>query len=149
MAFRFGLETVLKHRKRLEEIAQREFAEAQAAVDEILRRLEAMYQRLDEVRIEIAAAEGSGAHLKMEEVRAMENFIGGHKIRIEKVRQEAREFLKVAEDKQEALIAAAQEKKVLAKLREKRLSEYKEWLSRIEAKNQDDQTMMRHGWGKR
>jgi flagellar protein FliJ len=146
MAFRFNLEPVLKHRKRLEELAQREFADAQHAVDVILRRLEAMYTRLDEVREEIAVAE-RGANLVT--VREMEAFISGHKIRIESVRLEARELLTLAEQKQEALILAAQEKKVLVKLKEKRLSEYKDWLNRIEAKAADDQTMMRQAWGKR
>lgn len=146
MAFRFGLDSVLKHRQRLEEMAQKEFATAQAAVDEILKRLDGMYQRLDEVREEISAAETQS---QIEQIREMEGFIAGHKIRIEAVRLEARHLLQVAEEKQEALILAAQEKKVLVKLREKRLVEYKEWLNRMEAKAQDDQTMMRHGWGKK
>ncbi|MGZ3721477.1 MAG: flagellar export protein FliJ [Bdellovibrionales bacterium] len=146
MAFRFGLEAVLKHRKRLEDEAQREFAIAQNAVDAILRKLEDMYTRMDEVREEIAAAQ---RHANLNEVRDMETFIGGHKIRIEAVRLEARELLRVAEEKQEALILAAQEKKVLVKLKEKRLVEYKDWLNRIEAKNADDQTQMRQAWGKR
>ena len=47
MAFKFNLETVLKHRTRLEEAAQREFAEAQQAVDQILNKIESMYTRLD------------------------------------------------------------------------------------------------------
>jgi flagellar FliJ protein len=146
MAFRFNLDPVLKHRKRLEEMAQREFAEAQHLVDVILRRLEGMYTRLDEVREEISAAEQDA---NLATVREMETFISGHKIRIEQVRLEARELLRVAEEKQEALIFAAQEKKVLVKLKEKRLSEYKDWLNRIEAKAADDQTMMRQAWGKR
>ena len=133
MAFRFGLEPVLKHRKRLEEIAQREFAEAQAAVEAALKQIEDMYARLDQVRVEISQAEKSG---RLAEVREMEGFIQGHKVRIETVRQEA-------------LITAAQEKKVLVKLKEKRLNEYKEWIKKIEAKNMDDQTMMRQAWGKR
>lgn len=144
--FRFGLEPVLKHRQRLEEIAQREFANAQAEVDAILKRLEDMYTRLDEVRVEIAEAETRG---QLNDVRIMEAFISGHKIRIEDVRKEARRLLQAAEEKQEALILAAQEKKVLSKLKEKRFAEYKERLNRIEAKNQDDQTMMRQAWGKR
>lgn len=148
MAFRFGLDPVLKHRKRLEEIAQREFAEAQIAVDEILRRLEIMYERLDQVRIEIAQAEQQGSSRQLELVRTMENFITGQKVRIESVRLEARRLLEAAEDKQEALIVAAQEKKVLFKLKEKRLTEYREWLKKIEAKTLDDQTMMRQAWGK-
>jgi len=146
VAFRFGLDSVLKHRKRLEEIAQKEFATAQAAVDATLRRLEDMYQRMDEVREEISQAE---ANSRLEHVRDMEHFLYGHRIRIENVRKEARELLQVAEQKQEALILAAREKKVLVKLKEKRLHEYREWLNRIEAKNQDDQTMMRLAWGKR
>jgi flagellar FliJ protein len=146
VAFRFNLETVLKHRKRLEELAQKDFATAQDAVNTILKKLDDMYTRLDEVRNEIAEAEKQS---RLEDVRAMEHFIIGHKVRIEGVRQEARTLLQVAEEKQEALIKAAQEKKVLVKLKDKRLAEYKEWLNRMEAKNQDDQTMMRQAWGKR
>ena len=149
MAFRFNLEPVLKQRKRLEDVAQRDYAEAQAAVDTVLRRLEAMYQRMDEVRDEIAQTEAASGKESLAMVREMEHFIIGHKIRIESVRQEARSLLQFAEEKQEALIEAAKEKKVLSKLREKRLSEYRERLNRIEAKNADDQTMMRQAWRKR
>jgi flagellar FliJ protein len=143
MAFRFALNSVLKHRQRLEDLAHREFALAQSAVDEVLRRLEGMYNRMDEVRVEIAEAQRQA---KLDAVRDMESFIHGHKIRIEHVRLEARELLRVAEEKQEALILAAQEKKVLVKLKEKRFAEYKDWLNRIEAKAADDQTMMRQAW---
>jgi flagellar FliJ protein len=149
MAFRFGLETVLKHRKRLEDIAQREYAEAQAAVDRALAQLEAMYTRMDEVRAEIAAFEARGTPDSISMVRSMEEFLGGHKIRIEKARQEARELLLKAEEAQDALITAAQDRKVLVKLKEKKMNEYREKLKRIEAKVQDDQTMVRLAWGKR
>jgi len=149
MAFRFNLESVLKHRKRLEDVAHRDFAEAQSAVDVILRKLEGMYQRMDEVRVEISQAQRGTSGSKLAEVCDMEGFISGHKIRIEMVRLQARELLRVAEEKQEALILAAQEKKVLVKLKEKRLVEYKDWLNRIEAKNADDQTQMRQAWGKK
>lgn len=149
MAFRFALESVLKHRKRLEEVAQREFAEAQAAVDECLRRIEAMYTRMDEVREEILAAQVDGSVRRIEEVREMESFLGGHKIRVEALRQEARRLLEIAEEKQEALIEAAREKKILAKLREKRMLEYREWLRQMETKELDDITMVRRAWVKR
>lgn len=149
MAFRFALENVLKQRKRVEEVAQREFAEAQAAVDEILRRLEAMYLRMDEVREEIFQAQTQGSKEKLAEIREMETFLTGQKTRIEQTRKEARVLLEHAEVKQEALISAAREKKILVKLREKRMTEYKEWLARTEAKMLDDQTQMRQAWGKR
>lgn len=148
MAFKFNLEAVMKYRKRLEEFAQREFAEAQAAVDEILQRIEDMYTRSDEVRDEIHAAQGDGSFQKIQEVREMEQFLGGHKIRIEALRLEARRLLQIAEEKQEALIEAAREKKILVKLREKKLTEYREWLRQMETKELDDLTMTRRAWGK-
>src|SRR5262245_33759897 len=107
MAFRFNLESVLKHRKRLEELAQREFAEAQAAVDEALRRLEQMYERMDQVREEILAAQRGRDKNKVGMICEMETFVRGQKVRIEKARDEARQLLAKAEEKQEALIAAA------------------------------------------
>lgn len=149
MVFKFGLDSVLKHRKRLEEVAQREFAEAQAAVDAVLARLEEMYKRMDEVREEIQSIQLSNRADKIEQIRGMEFFINGQKARIEQVRQEARTLLQVAEAKQEDLIYAAREKKVLVKLKEKRWAEYREWRERIEAKMMDDQSMMARAWGKR
>ena len=149
MAFKFGLDSVLKYRKRLEDVAQRAFVDAQKAVDEVLQRLEGMYARLDEVREEILRTQQSGSKGNLELVREMELFVSGQKIRIASTRQEARDLLQKAEEQQELLIAAAREKKILVKLKEKRLTEYKTWLDHIEAKNQDDQTMMRQGWGKR
>lgn len=143
MPFRFGLETVLKHRRRLEDVAQREYAEAQAAVDACLAELESLYRRSDEVRIEIAAQETSGSPGSLELVREMEHFLGGQKIRIERLRMKARELLMVAETKHEALILASQERKVLAKLKDRRFNEYRERLNRMEAKELDDLTMVR------
>ena len=143
MAFRFGLETVLKVRKWAEDAAQREFAEAQAKVDAALRELEAMYKRIDEVRIEIAAAEREGRPDKIEYVRTMEGFIEGQKIRIGDARMKLRELLMIAEAKQEALILAAREKKVLVKLKEKKRSEYVERMRILELKEMDDLTSMR------
>jgi flagellar FliJ protein len=149
MAFRFNLEAVLKFRKRLEDAAQREFAEAQAAVNEILDRIEKMYQRVDEVRAELSVAEKDGSPSKLQEVRDMNLFIIGQRRRIEETRLEARRLITVAEDKQENLIAAAREKKIMVKLKERRLNEYRERLKQIEAKEMDDLTMVRQAWGKR
>ena len=149
MAFQFGLDSVLKHRQRLEDLAQREFAEAQQAVDECLRAIEAMYQRLDQVREEISQLQQRGQPRDIDQVREMDAFIIGHKIRIERQRLHARELLVVAENKQGALMEAARNKKILLKLKERRLSEYRTWLARLEAKELDDQTMLRSARRKR
>lgn len=149
MAFRFGLETVLKHRHRVEEVAQREFADAQAAVDQCLSEIEAMYRRLDEVREEILVAQQRGSASELEMIREMETFVTGQKVRIERLRLKARELLIVAEEKHEALITAAQERKVMVKLKEKKFAEYKAWLARMEAKELDDVVSVRTARRKR
>lgn len=145
MAFRFALEAVLKHRGRLEDMAQREFMEAQNAVDECLRTIEAMYKRMDEVREEISEAQSKGSSENIQKILEMEGFIQGQKIRIEALRLKARELMAIAEAKQEALIEAAREKKILVKLKEKRKKDYLDHMQKIEAKELDDMTMVRHG----
>jgi flagellar export protein FliJ len=98
------------------------------------------------VREEIAVTQKhAGAH-QVETVRDMESFLIGHKRRIDAVRIEARDLMRIAEDKQEALILAARERKVLVKLKEKRQTEHNAWLNRVEQKDADDQTMARQAW---
>lgn len=149
MGFKFSLEAVLKYRRRVEEIAQREFAEAQTAVDDCLRKIEAMYKRSDEVREDISDAQKGGKVDGVEHIREMELFLAGQKIRIATLRQHARELLQIAEEKQEALIQAAQDKKSLEKMKEKRFAEWEAWLRKLEAKELDDMTTVRQGWGKK
>lgn len=149
MAFRFALESVLKHRERQEESAQRAYAEAQAALNVILQKIESMYQRMDEVREEIAAAQRVGTAPALEQVRASDEFLVNFKREIERVRLYARELMSVAEEKQEALIVAARERKILAKLRERRAQEYRDARERREAKELDDLNTIRQAWGKR
>lgn len=147
MAFRFGLESVLKHRKRVEDVAQREYIEAQQILDACLARIDAMYKRMDEVRMEIQQAQQNGSKQSLNEILEMEFFITGQKVRIQSERMEARRLMQIAEEKQDQLIHASREKKILVQLKEKKMSEYKEWLARLEAKALDDLTTTRFGWG--
>jgi flagellar FliJ protein len=147
LGFRFGLETVLKHRKRLEDVAQREFLEAQRALNECLGRIDSMYKRMDEVRMEIHQAQANGNRQALNEILESELFINGQKIRVQAERLKARQLMQIVEQKQEALILASREKKILVQLKDKKLVEYKEWLARIEAKALDDLTTTRFGWG--
>lgn len=112
-------------------------------MDQCLRIIEEMYQRMDEVREDILNAQRKGDTAHIQQIVEMESFLNGQKVRIERKRLEARELLIVAEAKHEALIEAAKEKKILVKLKEKRLAEYREWLRRIELKEMDDLTNMR------
>lgn len=148
MAFKFGLETVLKHRKRLEDVAQREYIEAQRRLETCLAEIDAMYKRIDEVRLDINQAQTIGSQQKMLEIRQMEHFISGQKIRIEAARLKARELMVETEAKQDLLIEAAKDRKILLRLKEKRMAEYKLHLAQLEAKALDDLTSTRNGWGR-
>ncbi len=144
MAFRFSLEPVRKHRKRQEELAKRDLMEAQAKVQRVLEEIEAMYNRADEVRREIFMAQGRGLAKDIELVRQMEFFLIGHRVRIKKKREVARELMMSEEAYLEKLVEASKDRKAMEKLREKRLSEYKIKMAKLEAKELDDISTMRH-----
>ena len=149
MRFKFSLDSVLKHRKRLEEVAQKEFAEAQANVEAAIHKIEGMYARMDEVREEIRQAQMCGGSADMEHIRGMEVFLLGQARRIEAARLGLRELMAIAEQKQELLIEAAKERKILDKLKERKKSEHIELARKVEAKELDDMTTIRQAWGKR
>ena len=147
--FRFALESILKYRGRLEEEAKREFVEAQNKVEAQRAKIDAMYRRADEVREEIHTLERAGTGRDLELVRASEHFLLGHARRIQTERQTLGVLMADLEDKQEKLIFAASEKKVLAKLREKRRIEFVQRLDKLEALELDEMATTRAAWGKR
>jgi flagellar protein FliJ len=148
MAFRFSMESVLKHRKRQEEVAQREYMECHAIVEDCLRGIETMYKSIDESRTSIAAAERSGRNLDLHFIRSTEAFIEGQKSRIHKERMKARELIRQLEEKEEVLLQRLHERKIMEKLKDRRFVEYKERIARIEQKELDDLTNARMAGGR-
>jgi flagellar FliJ protein len=149
MAFRFSLESVLRHRKRQEEMAHREFIEAQSILEECLKSLETMYVQIDTTRLAVSAAERSGRSKDLHMIRDAQVFIEGQKIRIHERRMKARELIRVLEDKQEQLLERLHDRKIMEKLKEKRLEEYKVKLAEMEQKELDDLTNARTAGGRR
>lgn len=142
MAFRFSMESILKHRKRQEELAQKEVADAQSNLEACLRTIEDMYRQIDETRDSISRNERSG-QADVHWIVTSEAFIEAQKIRIHKERMHARELIRVLEDKQEALVERLHERKIIEKLKERREQEYKERMARLEQKELDDMTNSR------
>jgi flagellar export protein FliJ len=143
MKFLFSLDSVLKHRQRIEEMAQRDYAEAQAAVAQTQVELQAMYDRVDQVREDITKLHVRGDSLSLQRAVASEEFLRGFQRRIEAKRHELRQLMQVAEDKQEALVFAAREKKTLVNLRKKKKAEFDLKVRRNEVKELDDLTATR------
>ena len=142
MQYKFGLESVLQYRKRREDEAQREFAEAQRKMDEQLEVVNQMSDRVDEVRNEIGQLQAEkGAHI--ERIRQLESFINGQKIRIENERAKARDLMQTAEEKRAHLVEVSQEKKALEKLKERRRQKFVKEQKKKEQKRADDLITMR------
>lgn len=138
MAFRFSMESVLKHRKREEDVAHREHAEAQTVVEFCLRNIEAMYKSIDDARLSIATAERSGSGSDLHFIRSSEAFIEGQKQRIHSERLRARDLIRALEEKEEILLQRLHERKIMEKLKDRRLQEYRERIATFEQKELDD-----------
>lgn len=142
MKFTFAFEKLLEHKRQLEQVARRNWLEAQAKVDESMRKLDEMYTQIDDGRKRISDLQiKGGAHLGS--LVQISEFILGQKIRIERHRLDLRELLIEAERLQEIVVEAAREKKTLDKLKERRFEEYKRLRKKIELKQMDELVVTR------
>lgn len=137
MKFTFPLEKILKHKRSMEDMAKREWAEAQAQVDQGMQELNKMYSTIDEVRQMGSAREATGSARGFE-LSQVDSFIHGHKIRIEHHRQKLRVLMGKAEELHEKLVLAARERKTFEKLRETKFEEYKAMRKKMELKQMDE-----------
>jgi flagellar protein FliJ len=137
MKFEFSLESLLDHRRRVEDVAQKDWAEAQAKVDQAVAKLNEFYDQVDEARQRTASLENQGG-AQAGALISNSEFIGGQKYRIEAQRHVIRGLKAEAERLQDILIEAAKETKTLEKLRERQLEEFKIKRRKLEAKELDE-----------
>ncbi|MES2965875.1 MAG: flagellar export protein FliJ [Bdellovibrionota bacterium] len=142
MKFEFSLESLLDHRRRVEEMAQRDWAEAQGKVDRAVAKLSEYYDQVDEARQRSASLESQGG-AQAGALISNSEFIGGQKYRIEAQRQTIRGLKEEAERLQEILIEAAKETKTLEKLKERQMEEFKLKRRKLEAKEMDELVVTR------
>ncbi len=144
MKFKFGLETLRKHRKNLEEMARRDFAEAKNSSDKILKQIDHFYDDSDKAR------EYAGSVIQSEItdpglLQISSEFIERNKIRIERKKTEFRQAMVVTEEKQQSLVDAARETKILDKLKDKKKEEFLKKLRKKNRKDTDEVVVQRHG----
>jgi len=148
MAFRFRLQKVLDHRRRVEADAKRDFNNAQQATIQALKDLENLYLAIDLARSKgHQAVNGTTSASTAPTLQHIDQFIQGQKIRIDRQRTKIREIKSEEERLQDVLIAAARERKTLEKLYERHLQEYREVQNRLEQAEADDLTTLRFGRG--
>lgn len=141
MAFEFRLESVLKHRQRLEDERQRDYQLAQEATRQAKKVLQDFYDAIDRSQDAIATnlSDGSQSSILIEN----DLYIEGVRKKIDLQRRKITELLQIEEEAQQRLIDAAKEKKTLEILKEKQREQYKAKIAQQEAFEADDHMIMR------
>ena len=143
MKFKFPLKTVMRQRKIIEELAQKEFQTAQAQLQAEIDLLNLFEKQVSETHlnsyeIQSSAGQVSGA------LKYNFEFLKGQDIRIERQRAKVQEVEKLVEGKREILRQAALEYKIIEKLKEKKWEEFKHEYSLEEQKEMDEQSILRY-----
>lgn len=142
MKFRFPLQKVLEHRKINESLAQKDFQEAMMFLNQETSRLEQMLEQKSQAHLQAGALSSQGG-AQGPALTQIHEFLKGQEIRIQRQREKIQEVEKLVEGKREILRQAAQEYKIIDRLREKKFEEYK--LERIsqDQKEMDEQSILR------
>lgn len=142
MKFKFPLQKVLEHRKIRESLVQKDFQEALSFYNEENQRLETLIQTMSEAHITAGqfAARGGAQGPALNQIH---EFLKGQEIRILRQREKLQEIEKLVEAKREILRQAAQEYKIMEKMREKQFEEYKHERNTQDQKEMDEQSILR------
>ncbi len=142
MKFKFSLQTVMRQRKILEDLAQKEFSIMQNKLRLENEKLNNLQQARLNAFKKASALNQAGGTLGPA-LSQIEEFKKGQDVRIERQKKRVLEVEKWVEEKREILRQAALEFKIIEKLREKKLSEHKKEQSIAEQKELDEQNVLR------
>lgn len=142
MKFKFRLDPVLRNRKIQQDLAQKDYLEAERAVTAQLQYIKQLYSEMDDAREDIATIQNAGGHQTFR-LQFLEDFIEGQKVRIKSERDKARELMRIKEDKFDILVEKSKDFKVIEKLKENQATTFRKEKSMREQKAADDMTVMR------
>lgn len=145
--FRFPLDNVMKVRKAAEDLAQRDFQLAQAALQEQIDLLQRMMDQKAQAYQQRHQFEAEGG-AKSPHLGQIQEFLMGQEIVIQRQQAKIQEFETQVEHLREILRERAIEHKMIQKLKEKRREEFVHQQNRREVKEADDQAMMRFRFGR-
>jgi flagellar export protein FliJ len=143
MKFKFRLETLMRHRKVLQDEAQRDYLIAQKNVQDQMARIKEMYSELDSARLRAEQIQLQGGNCSAE-LMHIDDYIQGQKTRIHLARQKARELMQIAEEKHEVLTEKSKDHKMLEKLKEQKKLEFKKMKNKMAQAEVDDMAIMRY-----
>jgi len=142
MKFKFPFENVLKHRKILENIAQKDFQEAMAALNAEIQKLEDMKEEVRVARVTAFQRQAHGG-VATPALSQVHEFLKGQDVRIERQQNKVQEYQKGVENLREILRTKAIDYKIIESLKETKRADFKKELSIKEQKISDDISSMR------
>lgn len=142
MKFRFPFQKLLEHKKLIEELKARDYAEAKYDLDQENKILNDYFSSIDRTRVSVANLVDKGGTTG-EELQQLEDFIIGQKVRIERQRDVIRKKMMIVEEKQELLRQAAIERKTFETLKQKQFEKFKKEVKKYEQKQIDEMVVMR------
>ncbi|MGZ3774879.1 MAG: flagellar export protein FliJ [Pseudobdellovibrionaceae bacterium] len=142
MKFKFSLQKVLEHRKIKEELAQKDFQEALVNFNEAKDRLRVMLETKTSAHEQAGQLAVKGGP-QGPALRQIDEFLKGQEVLIQRQKQKIQEMEKLVESKREILRQAAQEYKIMEKMRENKFAEYKAERLLTEQKEMDEQSILR------
>lgn len=143
MKFKFGLEKVLKHRKILEDLAQKDFQEAMAEYNKKRKHIEDLIDSQKQARNRSFSLVSKTGGQVLESVKQIQEFVNLQDIRIEQETKKLDELEKLVESKREVLRQKAMDKKILERLEVKRREAFEAEKLRQEQREIDDNISMR------
>ncbi len=142
MKFKFPFEKVLRHRKTLEDLAQRDFQQAQAVLNHEIQILEQMREQVGKAR-ELAfqrQSQGGSAGPALSQVH---DFLKGQDVRIERQQNKVQEFQNGVENLREILRQKAIDYKMIESLKDKKSKEFRKERNAKEQKAADEVATIR------
>ena len=140
--FRFPLQKVVQHRKVLENIAQSDFQQAQAALNFEIEKLQQMEQQILNARDEAFKRQSEGGRAGPG-LTWVHEFIKGQDIRTARQKEKIAECESLVEKLREILRQRAIDYKIVEGLKEKKRLEFKTEQAKLEQKIVDESNVMR------
>ncbi|MEN0058213.1 MAG: flagellar export protein FliJ [Bdellovibrio sp.] len=142
MKFKFPLQKVLEHRKIKEDMAKKDFQEAMSLLQQEQNKLEKMLASQTQAHVQAGELTSVGG-TQGPALSQIHDFLKGQKVRIQHQQERVAEAEKLVEAKREILKQAAQEYKIMEKMRENKFEEYKHERNVLEQKEMDEQSILR------
>lgn len=136
--FKFSLESLKKHRERLEQEAQRNFQVAAADLSQEVQRLEGFQEAKHQAFLARQKTE------RVADLTQIQEFILGQDLRIERQQAKIQEFEKRVEDLREILRERMIETRMMKELEAKERQAFRDEMNHREQIQSDDLNIMRH-----